>query len=544
MPGGDGFEPEISDYNDVREFFTEPGEYTFQASFIMSSHWYVPEEYWSEESDPIDFVLPDKSVTVPKNLNWLSDGTATWDKVPEKDLITQGKESRYLIYLYEKNDETNEFERLGTFYSSVNNQMNVSMDLEADRTYKFRVMALGDLIEYANSDFSDFSNEFVLNPVAQEGNIFINNLLDSDNVKESVENTNLSEKDKGTLKLAIQVYKNVAEKYKELEDIYQEEAGKADFLKETGESGLEAEKINVIGGLLNGATGIKFEKPSQEDLNNANVSKHRTKAALNISLSGGAEGELKYPVLITMPTPSGIDAKDVVIIHIKHNGIVERIEPRVNADGTVSFAVTDFSTIFFADSTSIIGGHSSSSGGGGGSSFGTSAAGATTVDAKKGKINSLTGIIIGTGDGYSKWISEAPQSQAEGAVLRWKLQYADGTFAVGSYVTDEQGNIVKDASGNPVEQPLWELIGGAWYMFGADGYARSGLVFDPALGGWFYLDINIGMKTGWQQIDGKWYYFNQASDGAKGIMYVNRTTPDGYKVNEAGIWDGQPVIDS
>ena len=185
-------------------------------------------------------------------------------------------------------------------------------------------------------------------------------------------------------------------------------------------------------------------------------------------------------------------------------------------------------------------GGSGSSGGGGsdsGSGGSSSTTGTVTTDSKKGQVNSITGIITGSGDGYSKWIAEAPQ--AGGADTRWKLQYADGTFAAGFYVTDEQGNLVKDQAGNPVEQPLWEMVNGAWYAFGADGYVRSGLVFDPALNGWFYQDVNTGMKTGWQQIGEKWYYFNPVSDGAKGIMYVSRKTPDGYQVLEDGSWDGQ-----
>ena len=58
-------------------------------------------------------------------------------------------------------------------------------------------------------------------------------------------------------------------------------------------------------------------------------------------------------------------------------------------------------------------------------------------------------------------------------------------------------------------------------MFGADGYAKSGLVFDPALDGYFYIDINTGMKTGWQLIDGKWYYSNPISDSKRGIMFTD-----------------------
>lgn len=44
------------------------------------------------------------------------------------------------------------------------------------------------------------------------------------------------------------------------------------------------------------------------------------------------------------------------------------------------------------------------------------------------------------------------------------------------------------------------------------------------------------MLTGWQMIDGKWYYFNTVSDGNKGMMLANQTTPDGFIVGADGSW--------
>ncbi|MCI8515747.1 MAG: hypothetical protein HFG75_02565 [Hungatella sp.] len=93
-----------------------------------------------------------------------------------------------------------------------------------------------------------------------------------------------------------------------------------------------------------------------------------------------------------------------------------------------------------------------------------------------------------------------------------------------------------DSRGNSYEQPAWELINGAWYAFGTDGFAQSGLIFDHDLGGWFYIDINSGMKTGWQLIDGSWYYFNPVSDGTRGKLYVSGQTSDGFRVDEKGRW--------
>ncbi|MFR3988032.1 MAG: hypothetical protein ACLTY7_09445 [Clostridium fessum] len=47
------------------------------------------------------------------------------------------------------------------------------------------------------------------------------------------------------------------------------------------------------------------------------------------------------------------------------------------------------------------------------------------------------------------------------------------------------------------------------------------------------------MQTGWVLIDGKWYYFHPTSDGMRGLMYAGRKTPDGYYVDENGVWDGR-----
>ena len=37
-------------------------------------------------------------------------------------------------------------------------------------------------------------------------------------------------------------------------------------------------------------------------------------------------------------------------------------------------------------------------------------------------------------------------------------------------------------------------------------------------------------------INGKWYYFKDVSDGTRGIMLRNQKTPDGYFVDENGVW--------
>ena len=53
------------------------------------------------------------------------------------------------------------------------------------------------------------------------------------------------------------------------------------------------------------------------------------------------------------------------------------------------------------------------------------------------------------------------------------------------------------------------------------------MFFDGGYNGWFYVDVNSGLKTGWQYLNGKWYYFNPRSDGTLGIMFTGRQTLDG-----------------
>lgn len=312
-------------------------------------------------------------------------------------------------------------------------------------------------------------------------------------------------------------------------------------IAEEAQSLLSGGEISLVGGALNAEAQDVVElrvAPSAEVPVLAQEFANKVSFDIKLAIGDDEPSELNFPIKITMPVPVGFSAESMRLFHI-HNGVETELNFTVN-NGMITFTVAGFSDFVFVqddtkDDDENHGGGSGGSGGGGGGS--SSAGGVITTDSKKGRVNSLTGIIIGSGDGYSKWVQETIQGQE--TTGRWRLQYADGTYAAGGYVLDEQGNPVKDSAGNQIEQPLWEMISGVWYAFGADGYAKSGMVFDPAQNGWFYIDINTGMKTGWQQIDGKWYYFNPTSDGSRGIMYVSRTTPDGYEVGADGVWMGQ-----
>lgn len=161
----------------------------------------------------------------------------------------------------------------------------------------------------------------------------------------------------------------------------------------------------------------------------------------------------------------------------------------------------------------------SHSGGGGKGSSGKSSSGSSgtvTKDSQKGYRSEEQGVITGASnqavnDGYSHWIKDA---------RGWWLRYSDGTWPMGNTGAFH-----------------WEKVNGRWWAFGAEGYLSTGWIYDTLYQGWFYMDENQGMLTGWQFINGKWYYLNSNHDGSAGIMYSNRRTPDGWYVKEDGSWD-------
>lgn len=93
----------------------------------------------------------------------------------------------------------------------------------------------------------------------------------------------------------------------------------------------------------------------------------------------------------------------------------------------------------------------------------------------------------------------------------WQYQKTDGTMAAGEWVTDQ----------------------GLTYWIDASGYMATGWrQFSD--GTWYYFKPAGNMaKSCWVLDEGDWFYL-----GADGKLLQNTTTPDGYQVNENGIWQG------
>ena len=111
----------------------------------------------------------------------------------------------------------------------------------------------------------------------------------------------------------------------------------------------------------------------------------------------------------------------------------------------------------------------------------TFGSGVIRQDSVKGTIDSTAGIITGetnsfANDGKSHWMLDEHG---------WWLRFADNTYPKGS--VRESGGISHS----------WELINGNWWAFDETGYAKIGWLRDEDYGGWFYIDLEHGMQTGW-----------------------------------------------
>ena len=113
---------------------------------------------------------------------------------------------------------------------------------------------------------------------------------------------------------------------------------------------------------------------------------------------------------------------------------------------------------------------------------------------------------------------------------RWRIGKADGSYYVNTWV----------AAYNPYADLSAKQSAFDWFFADMDGYMDTGWYTDSS-GSTYYLnplsDNTMGrMMTGWVLIDGKHYYFNEKADGTRGKLCRNTFTPDGYYVDEHGVW--------
>lgn len=156
-------------------------------------------------------------------------------------------------------------------------------------------------------------------------------------------------------------------------------------------------------------------------------------------------------------------------------------------------------------------------------------------DAVKGYVSPLDGVLTGTAAGYARWIRDENG---------WWLRLPSGKYPLGRQLSQKEAAETALPAFSPTGvkhehvqlQPAWEKVNGRWFAFDERGYLLQGFCYDPALQGWFYLDEKLGMLLGWQQLAGKWYYFNPVSDGRQGMLLTDTLTPDGFRLDRQGVW--------
>ena len=91
---------------------------------------------------------------------------------------------------------------------------------------------------------------------------------------------------------------------------------------------------------------------------------------------------------------------------------------------------------------------------------------------------------------------------------------------------------------------------------------QTGWYTDPQDQYTYYMEPGGQLATGWKQIESNWYYFNaviaprtweinpvsgnwyynvQSKSQPFGSLYRGKTTPDGYFVDENGVWNGNRI---
>ncbi len=83
----------------------------------------------------------------------------------------------------------------------------------------------------------------------------------------------------------------------------------------------------------------------------------------------------------------------------------------------------------------------------------------------------------------------------------------------------------------------------AWFRIDKEGFLQTGFYTDEA-GNTYYLSegadaLEGAMLCGWHNIRSSWYYFEEKDGKTQGMLYRKQKTPDGYTVDEKGIWDGK-----
>ncbi len=120
----------------------------------------------------------------------------------------------------------------------------------------------------------------------------------------------------------------------------------------------------------------------------------------------------------------------------------------------------------------------------------------------------------------------------------WRFLKSSGEYAANTWGWINNQYYYFDAQGNMATG--WQFINGCWYYLNPaqgsqQGIMVVGVIYDPVYNAYFYTNSSGAMVTGWHQVNQNWYYFNPISDGRQGTLLAD-TYIDGYYVGADGAW--------
>ncbi|MCR5756034.1 MAG: LPXTG cell wall anchor domain-containing protein, partial [Acetatifactor sp.] len=120
---------------------------------------------------------------------------------------------------------------------------------------------------------------------------------------------------------------------------------------------VDEKKISVVGAGFNAKPGdtvrLNIAIPVKQEKVNTSIYPNAVQLDIKLVSDSGEIKNLKVPVTITMPVPQGVKKDNLAILHYKTDGSYDVLIPKQNADGTITFTVSHFSTFVFAQSASV-----------------------------------------------------------------------------------------------------------------------------------------------------------------------------------------------
>lgn len=215
-----------------------------------------------------------------------------------------------------------------------------------------------------------------------------------------------------------------------------------------------------------GEIGLKFDRvPSyKEKAIDKNVYGKSVQVDIKLERDGIlVAGELDAPITITMKIPAGLTNSGVWIFHY-HEDEMDVIRPVVNADNTITFSVTCFSTFIFANKVTV-------------------------------EPESIED---------ENYYFDEDKSNRENAESNWKGKPGWQNIRTKWYCFNDKGKLVLG----------WVLdTDGKWYYMKNDGSMATKWVCSPESGRWYYLEPTNGNE---------WFDVYRLADGRrKAILYAS-----------------------